>query len=254
MRYCICLLRNHISTVPCQQQCRRCPHWPRWPLRRLSHCLCLPSTQHRCLSSSSSWVLHSHRKVPNAQLQLDLSPRSPLSNSLPSFRVQYLPENKVLNRETTAQFKQVSLRLLDRFVRDVLQRGLHHDRNHARRHSRCSYPLDSRHSRWQHWYWLQRQIGLIVLPTPSSLARHPHLFLPCLWYLPQGGLHIWRIQENSFCHRRVAVRNGKNSFRVNSSQSFNMNYQPPEEVLVIQLHIIPPITVPRVNSLRAWSR
>ena len=114
MRYCICLLRNHISTVPCQQQCRRRPHWLRWPLRRLSHCFCLPSTQHRCLSSSSSWVLHSHRKVSNVQLQLDLSPRLPLSNSLPSFRVQYLPENKVLNRETTAQFKQVSLRLLDR--------------------------------------------------------------------------------------------------------------------------------------------
>ena len=45
----------------------------------------------------------------------------PLSNSLPSFQVQYLPVDKVPNRETIARFKQAALRLLDRLSRDALQ-------------------------------------------------------------------------------------------------------------------------------------
>ena len=45
----------------------------------------------------------------------------PLSNSLPSFQVQYLPIDKVPNRETIARFKQAALRLLDRLSRDALQ-------------------------------------------------------------------------------------------------------------------------------------
>ena len=251
MRYCICLLRNHISTVPCQQQCRRCPHWPRWPLRRLSHCLCLPSTQHRCLSSSSSWVLHSHRKVPNAQLQLDLSPRSPLSNSLPSFRVQYLPENKVLNRETTAQFKQVSLRLLDRmsckegyitivtmlediadalilWIADILVGSIDTD---------CNDKLG----------WSSSPHHPALLDTPTCFSLASDIFLKEASISDVSKKIASAIDESLFKQR-------EEFFRVNSSQSFNMNYQPPEEVLVIQLHIIPPITVPRVNSLRAWSR
>jgi len=110
-----------------------------------------------------------------------------------SFRVQYLSADKVPTRP-----------LSDLLVMPCNQLGKNQDRNRAQRLSWCSYVLDGQHPRCQYRYWLQRQIGLIStrspsLPflTPSSFARHPSSFVPCLWHLPQGGLYIWGIKENS---------------------------------------------------------
>jgi len=46
-----------------------------------------------------------------------ITPHNPLlSNSSSSFRVQYLPANRVPNRKTTARLKQAALWLLGRLV------------------------------------------------------------------------------------------------------------------------------------------
>jgi len=50
-----------------------------------------------------------------------LHPHPPPSDPFPSCQVQYLPVDKVPNRETVARFRQAALRLLDRLARDALQ-------------------------------------------------------------------------------------------------------------------------------------
>ena len=40
------------------------------------------------------------------------------------------------------------------------------------------------------------------------------MVVACLWHIPQGGLHIWRIKENSFRLRRVLVQATERILRV----------------------------------------
>jgi len=88
------------------------------------------------------------------------------------------------------------------------------------------------------WFW---SLSSLLLVSHTSRARHSRRqrpFVPCRW-------HIRGIKEDSFHHRRVSVQ-----ARELSCQQFaaiKRKVSPSEEVSVIQLHLIPPMTVLRVN-------
>ena len=160
-----------------------------------------------------------HCKASNTQLKPGLSRLSPwphqyktspphphnppLSVYIRSFRIQNLPENKVLDRETTAWFKQATSRLLlDRLARDALQsptKDIHSPQlffitscNLGWGYIKtltmlrdivdaCTPLVGSTNTDYSNKFF----VALFLFLIPSlSRAQHPSSFVPYRWHLP----------------------------------------------------------------------
>ena len=129
----ICSLRSPKSIhSPCQQRCRRCPHWSRRQLQHFSYCrrsfhstTRLPEG-HSCTSPLAFESLQ-HVAWPSPVSCLSMASPHKLLHNLPTILLSPIlwplseSADKVPNRDTTVRFKRAALRLLDGLARDVPQ-------------------------------------------------------------------------------------------------------------------------------------
>ena len=129
-----------------------------------------------------------------------------------------------------------------------------------KRHSRYSYILGGRHPRSQHRYWLQPQIGLILVTLlpfpyiiPSAVFNTPFR-LPLASDIFVKEASIFDVpKRTASALDEFPSRQQKESF-LWTLQLFNANCWPFKEVSVIQLHINPPATVSQVNWITSMKQ
>ena len=143
-----------------------------------------------CCKSVKSYGLWTRRRHIRPVYSHPHNP--PLSYPLSSLRLQYLPADKVPNRETTT--KQAAPRFLNGHARDILQTARKEGCDHTWRHSWYSHPLDGRHpTDYNRLDWSLSP----SFPFHHSLgyAQHAGSFVPCRWHRPlqeRWETGVWR--------------------------------------------------------------